>query len=160
MSERLAPKRPRDEFPASVRKVSQGYRLKEYRAWINMKSRCYTPSSTGFENYGGRGITVCDRWRDSFDAFYADMGPRPTAKHSIDRRDVNGSYEPGNCRWATMVQQARNTRKNRKVGDGVLVEAIQKSGLKTSTVASRLRRGWPIEAALTLSLRKGIKYAP
>ena len=75
-----------------------------------MKRRCYTPTSGGYSIYGGRGIRVCDRWRNSFEAFYADMGPRPSAKHSLDRIDVDGNYEPGNCRWATHGEQSWNRR--------------------------------------------------
>lgn len=81
----------------------------EYRSWAAMKGRCKYPSVQGFQNYGGRGISVCSRWL-SFDNFLADMGPRPSPKHSIDRVDVNGNYEPGNCRWATAVEQAANKR--------------------------------------------------
>lgn len=135
-------------------------RTPEYRAWINMKSRCLTPSATGWKNYGGRGITVCARWVDDFAAFYADMGPRPSPRHSVERDDVNGPYDHANCRWATVEEQARNKRSNHMVGDSILVDAIKASSLKTSTVATRISRGWPDEAALSRGLQKGVKYAP
>jgi hypothetical protein len=85
----------------------------EYKAWGGIKRRCYNPSDREFHNYGGRGITVCDRWRDSFDAFLADVGTRPSPRHSIDRIDNDRGYEPGNVRWATRETQERNKRTTR-----------------------------------------------
>lgn len=83
----------------------------EYATWVQMKTRCGNPNYIEFHLYGGRGIKVCDRWANSFEDFLSDMGRKPSAKHSIDRINTNGDYEPGNCRWATAKQQAQNRRK-------------------------------------------------
>jgi hypothetical protein len=84
-------------------------RSAEYYAWQNMIQRCYNEKHPDYKNYGGRGITVCERWLTSFENFYADMGPRPTPEHSIDRYpDNDGNYEKSNCRWATRSEQRRN----------------------------------------------------
>lgn len=87
----------------------------EYQSWRAMRDRCYRTKNIAFKNYGARGITVCDRWRDSFENFLQDMGRRPTLEHTLDRYpDKNGNYEPGNCRWATVPQQLENRRKQKK----------------------------------------------
>ena len=130
-----------------------------YNIWIDMRRRCGNPQSRHFVLYGGRGISVCPRWVDGegslsgFECFLADMGERPSDKHSIDREDVNGNYEPGNCRWATTAEQARNKRNTRWVQFGgesmCITDAIQRSGIPVWTVYDRLRRGWDIDRALT-----------
>ena len=89
----------------------------EYNAWCSMKCRCYDVNGKAYHNYGGRGIQVCDRWLNSFENFFEDMGNRPTSKHSLDRYpNNNGNYEPGNCRWATISEQRQNQR------DAIIVE--------------------------------------
>lgn len=87
----------------------------EHRAWNGMKARCYNNKSISYHNYGGRGIKVCKRWLNSFINFYRDMGKRPSANHSLERKDNNGNYEPSNCYWATKVEQDNNKRSNHLV---------------------------------------------
>lgn len=84
----------------------------EYGAWTDMKLRCYQEKHQSYFRYGGRGIKVCDRWLESFEKFYADMGKRPEGRYSLDRIDNNGNYEPSNCRWATFFTQMSNTRRS------------------------------------------------
>lgn len=84
--------------------------LPEYHVWKSMRQRCKNPNDKHFADYGGRGINVCRAW-DDFKAFYADLGPRPSDNHSIDRIDVDGNYEPGNVRWATATEQRLNQRR-------------------------------------------------
>ena len=90
--------------------------MPEHSVWSAMRHRCLTPNSAGWRHYGGRGITICDRWLigDGFAAFYADMGPRPSIRHTLDRIDSDGNYEPSNCRWATWDVQGANKRARRK----------------------------------------------
>lgn len=83
----------------------------EYRAWRDMKDRCYNPNKKDYVRYGERGIEVCQRWMESYDNFFVDMGKRPSKRHSLDRIDNDGNYEPSNCRWTTTSVQANNRRK-------------------------------------------------
>ena len=89
------------------------YKSRMYFIWQGVKNRCLNPNEPGYVDYGKRGIGVCDRWKNSFELFFQDMGKPPTEKHSINRIDNDGDYEPGNCNWATPIEQANNTRSNR-----------------------------------------------
>ena len=93
----------------------QAGRTIEYWAWASMKRRCNNPHARGYPDYGGRGIQVCERW-NRYENFLADMGRKPSPAHSLDRIDVDGNYQPSNCRWATKNQQASNTRKKNRTG--------------------------------------------
>lgn len=131
----------------------------EYVAWCCMKQRCEYPPFPQWADYGGRGISVCSRWRDSFENFYTDMGPRPSPKHSIDRIDNNGDYEPGNVRWSTHRQQQNNMRSNRLItynGETLtMAQWSRKLSINYLTLSNRLNRnGWPIERAFTEPVRK------
>lgn len=114
----------------------------EYGIWSAMKTRCTNQNTKNYDSYGGRGITISDRWLNSFENFYADMGPRPSAEHSIDRIENDKGYVPGNCRWATLVEQANNKRTTRLHDlNGELLtvrEIVNKTGLPRSTVMNRL----------------------
>lgn len=98
-----------DRIVAAVRKHGR-YMSPEYQCWQNIQARCYRPRHESYKYYGAKGVTVCDRWRASFVDFFADMGERPSPKHSIDRMNTYGNYEPLNCRWATKKEQTANRR--------------------------------------------------
>lgn len=119
---------------------ANGRTTREYSTWRGMIQRCEDPNFRSYPSYGGRGVRVCPCWRNSFEAFLADMGEKPRGA-SIERVNVNGDYEPGNCRWATPREQARNRRTNRRVLlDGVivpLIEACERTGLNYRTIRQR-----------------------
>lgn len=124
---------------------------REYANWQGMLARCRNPNHSRFNSYGGRGITVCERWQ-VFENFVADMGPRPDGA-TIDRIDNDGNYEPGNCRWATLLEQRLNNRHVVWLENGgermPLKHWAQRLGINPASLAGRLRRGWPLEKALT-----------
>lgn len=129
-------------FTHGLSRIPGGRHTPEYTAWMNMRQRCENPNFNGYGLYGGRGIKVCDEWRD-FSRFISDMGRRPTPGHSLDRIDNESDYRPDNCRWATRKQQ-QNNRRNTVMIDGVpLVEICRALGLSPVTVDGRIRRGWP-----------------
>lgn len=131
----------------------------EHSIWAAMKSRCHNPKSGGYRNYGGRGIAVCERWINSFENFYSDVGPRPSSNHSIERIDNSRNYEPGNVRWATAKEQARNRRSSAILTfngiSATIAEWSEKTGLTQLQISHRLRlANWSIDRILTTPIRK------
>lgn len=128
----------------------------EYKAWRDMMKRCFQKNFHHYPAYGGRGITVCERWREASN-FIADIPKKPVGKFSLDRIDFNGNYEPGNVRWATDHEQSRNKRSNRMLTfDGVtlcLKDMAERFGFREHVVRKRLNRGWSVESALTIKLK-------
>lgn len=118
-------------------------RTPENQCWRDIKQRCLNPKNKAFHHYGGRGITVCERWMD-FQNFISDMGARPSDKHSLDRIDNDGHYEPENCRWTTWDVQRRNCRRIVMIGSECLTDAARRAGLNPITVRSRKRAGLPL----------------
>jgi hypothetical protein len=135
----------------------RGRRPSEYNIWRNLRQRCLNPRGAGFKHYGGRGIRVCAEW-NNFSRFLADMGPRPSQLHSIERINNDGNYEPSNCRWATKIEQMNNRSINRLIAhDGqtmTLAQWARKTGLSGVVIAARIDRlGWSVERALCQELR-------
>ena len=127
-------------------------RSSEHRIWRNMRQRCENPNDDHYERYGAVGISVCERW-SVFENFLADMGPRPSSKHSIDRKDGTGNYEPGNCRWATALEQNNNLRTNIRIEHGgvtrTLGEWARIAGLRIETLRKRIKSGWKFDDAIS-----------
>lgn len=132
----------------------------EYYAWHNMKVRCLNPNDGRYKHYGARGIKICDRWLNSFDNFLSDMGPKPSAGHSIERIDVNGDYEPDNCKWATRNEQQNNTTQNRFIAYNgetlTLQQWSRRLGINHRTLHARLDKyGWLVERAFSTPVLVG-----
>jgi hypothetical protein len=135
----------------------------EYRAYANMLTRCYNKQSTRYEDWGGRGVSVCDEWRSNYLSFLRDVGRRPSSSHSLDRwPNQNGNYEPGNVRWATVDQQCRNKRSNIIISafskTMTLIEWAEHLGLPYKTLHSRVNAGWPPEVALSKPIRQSTRW--
>lgn len=134
------------------------YGTPEYKAWAAIVQRCRNSKDKRYKNYGGRGIGVCDHWL-RFQNFFQDVGLRPTPKHSIERKDNNAGYEPGNVTWDTKTVQSRNTRSNRcltyRGETRTLSEWAEITGLSAQTIGTRLRLGFPVDLALTAPSDKG-----
>ena len=135
-----------------MRKFSN--REKARRRWRGMKDRCYEPRHISYPRYGGRGITVRDRWLNSFEDFYTDTGDPPTSNLQIDRPDNDGPYSPDNWRWATIKEQARNRNRNRLITYNettlCLSEWGERTGIPWSVIQGRLDKNWDIAKALTV----------
>lgn len=141
------------EFSAKIKKhgMSGPGKSSEYGIWIAMRQRCKNPKNKNFHHYGGRGITVCERW-DDFSNFIADMGPKPSNQHSLDRIDNNKGYSPENCRWSNKVEQMRNTRSCVMIPcfgkEMTATEWSHETGVPAGTIIARLKRGWSVKTAL------------
>ncbi len=156
--------RPKKEKkPNPVVKTHGLSRSKMYLHWLDIKERCYQPSSSQYARYGGRGITMCDRWKHSFEAFLADMGERPD-NLSIDRIDNDGPYSPENCRWATTKQQANNRRSNRRLAFGGVSLTVSEWAdvlcIDKNVLYLRLRNSWSVEETLTIPVGGRRKRSP
>lgn len=123
-----------------------------YRTWTNMKRRCSDSKAKNFDIYGGRGISVCNRWL-IFKNFADDMGPKPSPKHTLDRINSNGNYEASNCRWADSLTQGRNTSRVKLIeykGESkCLPHWAATLGIKKATLKSRIKAGWSIEKSFS-----------
>lgn len=135
-------------------------KAKEYKVWAGIKQRCYNKNNKSYQSYGAKGVSVCDAWRESFETFYADMGPRPTDNHTIDRIDPFGNYDPVNCRWILKSEQGKNKRdtvyfdvNGEKVS---LIELAEKHGVPKKRLWARVfTYGWSLERALIPSAGRG-----
>lgn len=133
-----------------------------YKLWLNVKDRCRNPRNPYFHNYGGRGIKMCEAWAQSFPVFLMGIGPRPTDRHSLDRINNDGNYEPGNVRWATKRDQANNQRKNRVLTlngrSQTLAQWAKEIGMAPSALHYRIHQGrMTQEQALTTPSQRGRK---
>ena len=128
-----------------------------YQTWSNMRSRCNNPHTSGYANYGARGISICARWNDSFENFLTDMGEKP-AGMSLDRINNDGNYEPSNCRWATRIEQNNNSRQVRMISFNGKTQRLSDWATEVGCSLSRMHQRlklWPLERALTKPVRQG-----
>lgn len=157
-----------ERIVACRRKIKHGKAdSSEYVAWLNMRKRCYDTNAINYHNYGGRGISVCQAWRESFEAFYRDMGDKPEPGHSLDRIDPDGNYEPSNCRWASRAVQNANTRPNVHSPKPLTVGGVTKTtkewandlGMSLPAFRRRLLVWGPEAAVSTPKLPRGVRRA-
>lgn len=143
---------------ADLKDTKKPPRSLTYRSWDAMIHRCTRPSATQYSFYGGRGISVCERWK-TYANFLADVGERPSKRHSLDRYpNKNGNYEPGNVRWATAKEQANNTRRTRNISALGQTLSLQqwadRTGINCDVIYQRLKHGWSPERAVTIPVRQ------
>jgi hypothetical protein len=135
----------------------------EFTVWQMMIQRCTNTNHNSYADYGGRGIRVCQRWLDSFAAFFSDMGERPSAEHTIDRTDNSGNYSPENCRWATRLEQGSNRRNVRMLtlaGETLsTTQWARRLGISNDTITERIRYGWSVEDTLTRPVSRSRRRA-
>lgn len=138
-----------------------GKRSPEYQAWVDMKKICLYPRNSSYRSYGAKGITVCQEWIESFEKFFACVGPRPTTKHSLDRINTKIGYEPGNVKWSSRKEQNRNKSNNKVIEafgrSALLVEWSEMTGMDDQVISRRIRSGMPVEEALTRPVRRRCK---
>ena len=141
------------EFASRLNRTHGKSDTHEYAVWTGMITRCENPRRAQYDDYGGRGIQICRRWRNSFAAFLADMGACPSRQHSIERIKNSRGYNPKNCKWATRLEQGNNTQRNRWVkfrGENLSVSQwARRLGIVSTGVQWRLDNGWPLVKALT-----------
>ena len=132
-------------------------RRRLYSLWCGIHARCTDTTRSDYARYGAKGVTVCERW-ELFSNFLEDMGPRPSAKHSVDRKDGKRGYEPDNCRWATVIEQQRNRSNNHMItwrGETrCMTEWGEVVGLSRDVLKDRLRKGWSVDRALGTPLMR------
>lgn len=139
----MALNKTRDDLGRFIKKHSSSH-TKEYYTWANMIHRCECKTAHNYCDYGERGIEVCERWRNSFENFILDMGEKPL-NCSIERINVNGNYEPSNCRWATAKEQANNRRNTIRIGSYTVNEIVEITGFTANAIKKRISRGWNYE---------------
>jgi hypothetical protein len=156
----------RRERQSEANRTHGKYGTPEHASWRDMLARCYNPNVKGYPYYGAIGVVVADRWRgeNGFSNFLADMGLKPSPKHTIDRHpNQAGNYEPGNCRWATRKEQSRNRKSNVLLEfDGrkqMMCEWEEENGLNSGMIHARLKLGWSVERAITTPARKLVRKA-
>ena len=147
-----------NEYPVIFDISMKKYKHPLYKLWLSIKRRCYNPSQVAWRRYGGRGITMCRRWKHNFENFAEDMGLPPSKDHSIERKDNNAGYSKSNCCWATRIEQGSNKRNNvwleYKGRRQVAARWASELGVRNSLITKRIRMGWSPERVLFTPVSK------